>query len=88
MLPDPVEYLKLHIPDECVIGIDELDVHLDALSYHCIVEGLRDPQAVDLVGDLLSECLAVVLRVGVLDMREDLRSLMHEVHPTPKQIPC
>ena len=39
-----------------------MDVHLDALSYHWIVDGLGDPQAVDLVGDLLSECLAVVLK--------------------------
>jgi len=68
MLPGPVWCLKLHIPDEHVVGIDELDINLDTLSHHRIGECVRDPQAVSLVSNLLSGCLAVVLGVGILDM--------------------
>src|SRR3972149_1599719 len=75
MLPGLVQYLQLHIPDQRVVGIDELDIHRNAFSHHRIGEGLRDPQAVAPVGDLLSECLAVVLGVGVLDMGQKLGSV-------------
>ena len=64
-----------------------MDIYVDALSHHRIGEGLRDPLAVAPVGDLLPECLAVVLGVGVLDMGEKLRALMHQVHSPAQQVP-
>ena len=65
----------------------ERQIHLDALLHGGIAEALRHPIPVGFVGDLLANLREVVLTIGIVDVREQLCALAHEMHPPLQEIP-
>lgn len=67
--------------------IDQLEIRLDASLDVGITELLGKTLLVNLAGYLLPELGQVVLRIGVLDVSEQIGASPHEIVPAPQQVP-
>ena len=82
---DPKD-IAFEVPQDAIEVVDELEIGFDVLSDDGIGELLCDAFSVDFVGDLFAELGEVTLAVGVLDVREEVGPLSHEIIAAAEQI--
>ena len=76
----------LELGELLVVDIDKHDIELDALSHTRVWELLSQTGPVGLTGDFLAEGLEIVLAVGVLDVGEQLGTLVDQMVAPAQQV--
>lgn len=76
--------LCLELEQNLVVKIKHSHIHFNGLRDQGILEAFSDVNSVGSITDAFGEWLIVVLGVGVLDMFQKLRLLMHEVLSPPE----
>ena len=76
-----------HVPQSLVRIGNQGEVYLDAFLDRGIGTPLSAPSAIRLVRDLFADLGHVVLAVGLLDMRQELRPFARKMPPAPEEIP-
>ena len=82
-LPNDREF---EVPDEGVVLIDSRQVDLDTLPHTRIGDMRADPVTVGRIGEASLEGRQVVLRAGILNVRQEFAALPDQVQPTPHEI--
>jgi hypothetical protein len=85
MLPGGCDDMALHSAAELVGVPEQCAVHRQALLHGGIRKPLGHPGAVGLIGHLVATLRQVVLTSGILDVRQELRTLAHERQPPSEQ---
>ena len=76
----------LELGELLVVDIDERDIERDAFAYAGVGEALSQVDSVGLAGDFLAEGLEIVLAVGVLDVGEQLGTLVDQMVAPAQQV--
>jgi hypothetical protein len=77
---------EVMVGQQSIIVLEQREVDRDRLPHLRVEEMLGEVVAGGLVGDLLAEGGEVVLARGVLDVREQLGALAHEVAATAQEV--
>ena len=76
------EDFQFNLAQNIVVRADELQVHRHAGADAGIGESFGDTLTIGFIGDLLSNVGKIVLTVGVLDVGQQFRAMMHQMHPS------
>ena len=87
VIPGDPQYVSLQIGQQPAEMIDQLEIRLNASLDVGITELLGKTLLVHLTGYLLPELGQVVLRIGVLDVSEQIGAPPHEIVSAPQQVP-
>jgi hypothetical protein len=75
---------QLEVGDEAVVALEEREVDLDALADTRIGKMVGHAVPIGRIGQSSLELWEVVLRARVLNVRQQLATLAHQVQPPPE----
>jgi len=82
-----VEEAPLHVAEPLVVVVKQPEIYGEALVDGRLGKPLRHTLPVRFGGELRADLGPVILAIRRLKMGQQLRPLVHQVHPAPEQIP-